>query len=113
MSENLGTLRYIFFFAEKQYISKKKWSRSEVEYLQSGREIYEALTASRQPDMIEGLLTDRQIGKLMDYKRQLYDEKQQELNSRFQAAWQGNGDVSTLEPCQEKACLSRKTKRHI
>ena len=81
-----------------------------MEYLQSGRDIYEALTASRLPDMIEGLLTDRQIGKLMDYKRQLYDEKQRELNSRFQAAWQDNGDVSTLEPCQEKTCLSRKPK---
>ena len=34
-------------------MSKKKWSRSEVEYLQTGREIHEALTTSRQPDYIE------------------------------------------------------------
>ena len=67
-----------------------------MEHLQSGREIHEALTASRQPDMIESLLTDRQIGKLIDYKRQLYDEKQQELNSRFQAAWQDQDDVSIV-----------------
>ena len=41
------------FSSERQAVSKKKWSRSEVEYLQSGREIHEALTSSRQPDIIE------------------------------------------------------------
>ena len=40
-------------------MSKKKWSRSEVEYLQSGRQIYEALMSTRQPDLIE--VTDRTV----------------------------------------------------
>ena len=29
----------------------------------------------------------------MDYKRQLQDEKQQELNARFQKAWQERDEV--------------------
>ena len=41
----------------------------------------------------QGLLTEKQICKLMDYKRQLQDEKQQELNARFQKAWQERDEV--------------------
>ncbi|KAK3098391.1 hypothetical protein FSP39_019075 [Pinctada imbricata] len=75
---------------EENCITKKSWSKKEVEHLQSGHEIYEAYKTTKQPDILEGYLSEEQIRMMMDYRRQLQDERRQKLQNEFTKAWADN-----------------------
>ncbi|XP_033750181.1 breast cancer type 2 susceptibility protein homolog isoform X2 [Pecten maximus] len=82
--------------AEEKCISKKKWTKRDVELMQTGHEIYEAYSTSRQPDMIEEYLSDRQRDLLMERRRQVQDEKQQKLHAEFQKTWQKTSERTAI-----------------
>ncbi|XP_053405054.1 uncharacterized protein LOC123565454 [Mercenaria mercenaria] len=66
----------------------KKFSRVDIENLQTGQDIYEAMEEAAQPDMMQNYLSDEQLSMLYEYQRQVQEQKQVELNSKFQRAWQ-------------------------
>ncbi|XP_069138457.1 breast cancer type 2 susceptibility protein homolog [Argopecten irradians] len=81
---------------EEKCISKKKWTKREVEHLQTGHEIYEAYSTSRQPYMIEEYLSDRQRELLIERRRQVQDEKRQKLHEEFQKTWQTTSERTVI-----------------
>ncbi|XP_060073629.1 breast cancer type 2 susceptibility protein homolog [Ylistrum balloti] len=81
---------------EEKCTSNKKWTKREVELLQSGHEIYEAFSTSRQPDIIEEYLSDRQRELLMERRRQIQDEKRQKLHAEFQKTWQTTSERNVI-----------------
>ncbi|KAL4227986.1 Breast cancer 2 [Mactra antiquata] len=67
---------------------RKTFTRTIVESLQTGREIYEAVEEAASPDMVQNYLREQQLYMLYEYQRQVMEEKQSEMNSKFQNAWQ-------------------------
>lgn len=80
--------QHIYLFVVRRNVKSKKFTRTELENLQTGEEIYEALEVAAQPDIAQNYLSDEQMAMLYEYKRQVQEEKQSEMNSKFQRAWQ-------------------------
>ncbi|XP_078313814.1 uncharacterized protein LOC111129947 isoform X3 [Crassostrea virginica] len=72
---------------EESCAVKRQWSESEIEDLQSGQEVWEAIRTAKRPDIVEGYLSDAQVRSLMEYKQQLHQEKLQRLQNEFQKSW--------------------------
>uniref|UniRef100_K1RH48 Breast cancer type 2 susceptibility-like protein n=1 Tax=Magallana gigas TaxID=29159 RepID=K1RH48_MAGGI len=86
---------------EESRAVKRQWKESEIEELQSGQEVWEALRTAKRPDIVEGYLSDSQMRSLMDYKQQLHQEKLQRLQNEFQKSWsdeQGNSKARNVVP---------------
>ncbi|XP_061173343.1 breast cancer type 2 susceptibility protein-like, partial [Saccostrea echinata] len=86
---------------EESCAVKRQWSKGEIEDLQCGQEVWEALRTAKRPDIIEGYLSDSQLRSLMDYKQELHQRKLQRLQNEFQKAWndeQGDGKSRNVVP---------------
>ncbi|XP_060591856.1 uncharacterized protein LOC132746650 [Ruditapes philippinarum] len=73
---------------ERRRSGMTKFKRSDIENLQCGQDIYDAMETAAQPDMIQNYLSDHQLNMLYEYKRQQQEQKQADLNAKFSRAWQ-------------------------
>nr|XP_034317664.1 breast cancer type 2 susceptibility protein homolog isoform X2 [Crassostrea gigas] len=83
---------------EESRAVKRQWKESEIEELQSGQEVWEALRTAKRPDIVEGYLSDSQMRLLMDYKQQLHQEKLQRLQNEFQKSWSDEQGARNVVP---------------
>ncbi|XP_071786452.1 uncharacterized protein [Asterias amurensis] len=83
--------------SNRRLMSSRKLTRSEVEKLYSGQEVYEALNNALDPGAVEALLSERQVNVMHDYQRSLHEKKQSDLQGEFKRAMEEQKQESHVE----------------
>ncbi|XP_046381308.2 uncharacterized protein LOC124152419 isoform X2 [Haliotis rufescens] len=68
--------------------SRKRWSQREVEDLQTGQEIYDAVEGSLQPEEVHSWLSEHQAQMMDNHRRHLQDLQHQQLQDKLHTAWE-------------------------
>ncbi|XP_067661723.1 breast cancer type 2 susceptibility protein-like [Haliotis asinina] len=68
--------------------SRKRWSQREVQDLQTGQEIYDAVEGSLQPEEVHSWLSEHQAQMMDSHRRQLQDLQHQQLQDKLHTAWE-------------------------